>query len=165
MSSCKQSELIGKLIPIIRGWCNYQSPWNSSKAFKRLSNLLWNRLWRWGKRRHPNKSRKWIARRYWDLKDKGWRFTFKSKDFKYFLPKHADFSCGKIWVKVKESRSPFDGDETYWSTRMGDRYLTSDPQKSRLLKKQKGKCGKCGRNFHPEDLTEKHHIKEKSRGG
>ena len=165
MSSCKQSELIGKLIPIIRGWCNYQSPWNSSNAFKKLSNLLWNRLWRWGKRRHPNKSRKWIARKYWDLKDKGWRFTSKSKDFKYFLPKHADFSCGKIWVKVKESRSPFDGDETYWSTRMGDRYLTSDPQKSRLLKKQKGKCGKCGLNFHPEDLTEKHHIKEKSKGG
>ena len=165
MSSFKQSEVIGKLIPIIRGWCNYQSPWNSSNAFKKLTNLMWNRLWRWGKRRHPNKGRKWIARKYWNLKDKGWRFTFKSEDFVYTLPKHSDFSCGKMWVKVQNTRSPFDGDETYWSKRMGDKYLTSNPQKSRLLKKQKGKCGHCGLNFHPEDLTEKHHIKEKSKGG
>ena len=165
MSSEKQSALIGKLIPIIRGWSNYQSPWNSSKAFKKLTNLMWNRLWRWGKRRHPNKGKKWIARKYWDFKDSGWRFSHKSETLCYYLPKHSDFKCGKGWVKVKNTRSPFDGDETYWSKRMGDKYLTSDPQKSRLLKKQKSKCGHCGLNFHPEDLTEKHHIKEKSQGG
>ncbi len=165
MSSFKQSELIGQLIPMIRGWCNYQSPWNSSNAFKKLTNLMWNRLWRWGKRRHPNKGRKWIARKYWDLKNRGWRFTYRSQDYSYFLPKHTDFRCGKRWVKVQNTRSPFDGDETYWSKRMGDKYLTSDPQKARLLKKQKGKCGYCGLNFYPEDLTEKHHLKEKSKGG
>lgn len=165
MSSHKQSELIGKLIPMIRGWCNYQSPWNSSNAFLKLTNLMWNRLWRWGKRRHPNKGRKWIARKYWDLKNRGWRFTYRSKDYSYFLPKHTDFRCGKRWVKVQNTRSPFDGDETYWSKRMGDKYLTSDPQKARLLRKQKGICGYCGLNFYPENLTEKHHIKEKSKGG
>lgn len=165
MKSCSQAELIGTLIPIIRGWCNYQSPWNSSNAFRKLTYLMWNRLWRWGKRRHPNKGRKWIARKYWDLKDKGWRFTYKSNDYSYYLPKHSDFGSGKRWVKVQNNRSPYDGDETYWSKRMGDKYLTFDPQKSRLLKKQKGKCGYCGLNFHPDDLTEKHHIKEKSKGG
>ncbi|VEP12581.1 Group II intron reverse transcriptase/maturase (fragment) [Hyella patelloides LEGE 07179] len=165
MSSFKQSELIGKLTPIIRGWCNYQSPWNSSDAFQKLNNLMWNRLWRWGKRRHPNKGRKWIARKYWNLKDKGWRFTSKSKTFTHSLPKHTDFSCGIRWTKVQNARSPYDGDESYWSKRMGDKYRTSDPQKSRLMKIQKGKCGHCGLTFRSEDLTEKHHIKEKSKGG
>ena len=37
MSSEKQTAMIGKLIPIIRGWCNYQSPWNSSKGIQKVN--------------------------------------------------------------------------------------------------------------------------------
>ena len=155
MSSHKQSELIGKLIPIIRGWCNYQNPWNSSKAFKQLTNLMWNKLWRWGKRRHPNKGRKWISRKYWDLNNKGWRFTFKSEDFVYTLPKHSDFSCAKMWVKVQNVRSPFDGDINYWSKKNSILY---DGSTARTLRKQNHSCGHCGLKFLDEEKVELHHI-------
>jgi RNA-directed DNA polymerase len=48
---------------------------------------------------------------------------------------------------------------------MGDMYFTHDPQKSRLVKRQKGKCAHCGLNFLPDDPVEKHHIIERSKGG
>ena len=164
MMSCKQTELINKLNPIIRGWCNYQSPWNSSKAYRKVSNLIWNRLWRWGKRRHPNKGKKWIARKYWNPND-DWRFKTRIKQNPLALHKHSDFKCGINWIKVKGNKSPFDGDETYWSKRMGDMYITQEPQKARLMKKQKGKCKYCGTNFLPDDPIEKHHVIKRSNGG
>ena len=164
MKSCKQAELIIKLNPIIRGWCNYQSPWTSAKAFRKVSNQIWNRLWRWGKRRHPNKGKKWIAKKYWNPKT-DWKFKTRTENNPLTLHKHTDFKSGKGWIKVKGIKSPFDGDETYWSKRMGDLYLTQEPQKARLMKKQKGKCKYCGINFLPDDQIEKHHVIKRSKGG
>lgn len=164
MKACNQAELILKLNPIIRGWCNYQSPWNSSNAYKKMDNLIWNRLWKWGKRRHPRKGKKWIAKKYWNPST-GWKFKTNSGNNPLILFKHSDFKCGKDWIKVKGEKSPFDGEETYWSRRMGDMYTTYDPQKARLLKEQKGKCAHCGISFLPDDHVEKHHIIKKSKGG
>jgi RNA-directed DNA polymerase len=61
----KQENLIGALNPIITGWSNYHRSVVSSDAFRKLDNIIWNMLWRWAKRRHPNKSRTWIANKYW----------------------------------------------------------------------------------------------------
>ncbi len=48
---------------------------------------------------------------------------------------------------------------------MGERYNTHDPQKARLLKRQKGKCAYCGLSFKPNDVVEKHHLESFSSGG
>lgn len=45
--------------------CNYQSPWNSSKSYSQLNYLVFRLLWRWAKRRHPNKSAHWRVSKYW----------------------------------------------------------------------------------------------------
>jgi RNA-directed DNA polymerase len=161
----KQAELINKLNPIIRGWCNYQAPWNSKRSFRKLKNLVWRKLWRWGKRRHPMKSATWRKNKYWNrINGKDWTFSTR-ENAPLKLLEHTEFPSGVRWIKVQGERSPYDGDEIYWSQRMGDRYLTLDPQKSRLLKKQKGKCAHCEQYFKPDDLIEKHHIEKKSKGG
>ncbi|MEL6462632.1 MAG: group II intron reverse transcriptase/maturase [Cyanobacteria bacterium J06621_15] len=164
MKAVNAAALIKQLNPIIRGWCNYQSPWHSSKTFSKIKNLMWLRLWRWAKRRHPKKNGKWIARKYFGG-SKQWSFVSKSGKNSLELLCHADFPASVKWVKVEGSRTPFDGDEVYWSKRMGDNYQTIDPQKARLLKKQFGKCAHCGLSFKPEDQSEKHHILKKSKGG
>ncbi|MDJ0718116.1 MAG: group II intron maturase-specific domain-containing protein [Prochloraceae cyanobacterium] len=166
MKAVEQTAVIKHLNPIIRGWCNYQSPWHSSTAYSKVKNLLWNRLWRWAKRRHPNKSRKWIAKRYFLLDSEGWRFgTRREGKNPLRLLKHSDFPASGEFIKVEGNRSPFDGDENYWSKRMGERYSTLDPQKARLLKRQKGECAYCGLSFKPDDVVEKHHLESKSSGG
>jgi RNA-directed DNA polymerase len=168
MKAVKASALIKKLNPIIRGWCNYQSPWHSKKTFSKLKNQLWSRLWRWAKRRHCDKSRKWTALKYFrSSKNKRiWTFYSPTKEGNIInLLCHSDFPASVKWVKVKGNHSPYDGDEIYWSKRLGDKYLTIDPQKSRLIKTQKGKCAYCELSFKPDDKIEKHHLTPKAKGG
>ena len=165
LKTANQSKLIKALNPKVRGWCNYQSPWNAGKAYSKLEYLVFRVLWRWAKRRHPNKSNGWIARRYW--KSRGgdnWSFS-QEDDTLVKLHKYGSYKAGTRWTRVKGNRSPFDGDVIYWSSRMGDNFLTTEPQKARLLKRQKGKCHHCGQHFRPGDLIEKHHQKPQSQGG
>ena len=60
-------------------------------------------------------------------------------------------------INVKENRSPFDGDWTYWSTRRG-KHPGLRPILAKLLRTQKGRCAHCKLNFTLEDVIEVHHI-------
>ena len=72
----KQSDLIWSLNAIIRGWCNYHSHVVSKEIFKRLDNKIHKNLICWAKRRHSNKSMKWIKAKYWRrFKDRDWIFS------------------------------------------------------------------------------------------
>ena len=68
-----QDELIKTLNPVIRGWTNYHRHIVAKETFKKLDSYLWEITWQWGKRRHLNKGRKWIARKYWHSEGNGRR--------------------------------------------------------------------------------------------
>ncbi len=76
-----QTALIARLNPMIRGWSNYYRTVVSKETYSSMDNYLWKLLWRWAKRRHPNKTGKWIASKYWGMTGKDrWRFAGKSKE-------------------------------------------------------------------------------------
>ncbi len=76
----KQGELIDALNPTIIGWSNYHQSVVSSKIFNRLDSIIWNMLWHWAKRRHPNKSKQWIVNKYWHSSGKrNWVFSEGNK--------------------------------------------------------------------------------------
>jgi RNA-directed DNA polymerase len=60
-----QEVLIDNLNPTIIGWTNYHRFVVSSEIFSKLDSRIWNMLWHWAKRRHPDKSKHWIANKYW----------------------------------------------------------------------------------------------------
>jgi RNA-directed DNA polymerase len=60
-----QEVLIAKLNPIIRGWSNYHNSVVSSDIFQTLDHRIWELLWQWAKRRHSNKPKDWIVKKYW----------------------------------------------------------------------------------------------------
>ncbi|NEO82454.1 group II intron reverse transcriptase/maturase [Moorena sp. SIO4G3] len=156
-----QETLIRRLKPIILGWCNYNRSVCSKETFQTLGHLLWNKLQRWGYRRHPKKSKSWVAKKYWGTIGKD-NWTFMTGEDNY-LPKHAKIEIIRH-IKVKENRSPYDGDLIYWNDRMKNHpEMTS--QKGRLLKRQEGKCADCGLTFKDGDLLEKHHIIPRALGG
>jgi RNA-directed DNA polymerase len=71
-----QTDLIRQLNPVIRGWLNYHRHIVAEKTFKRAEWVLWQALWQWAKRRHPGKSLRWIASRYWQFGERrAWRFA------------------------------------------------------------------------------------------
>jgi len=72
----KQEDLIDALNPVITGWANYHQSVVSSEIFHKIDNRIWNMLWHWAKRRHPDKSKHWIADRYWHSDgNRNWVFS------------------------------------------------------------------------------------------
>jgi RNA-directed DNA polymerase len=149
-----QDTVIRNLNPIIKGWCNYYRWATARKIFEKASHQTFEKLWRWARYRHPHKGRRWVKDRYFlSHKNNNWRF--KTHDGK-ILVMHYDFKI-RQYVKVKGTKSPFDGDFTYWASRMG-KYPMLPTRVASLLKKQQGKCGDCKLFFKSEDVMEVHHI-------
>ena len=54
--------VIAALNPIIRGWAAYYRRAVSSKVFGALDDYMWRLTYRWAKRTHPNKPKRWVVR-------------------------------------------------------------------------------------------------------
>ena len=119
----KQENLIKALNKVIMGWTNYFKSAVASKTFSSLDFVQWNQLWRWGKRRHNNKGRKWIARKYWHSEgNRNWIFS----SGKHRLRKFSDTKIRRH-VMVKLDANPY-LDRKYFSRRIGKLNLSSDIQ-------------------------------------
>jgi len=56
--------MIGKLNPVIRGWANYHRHVCSSAAFTKADSSVFGQLWRWARRRHTAKGKRWTRQHY-----------------------------------------------------------------------------------------------------
>ncbi len=57
-------QLMGQLNPLRRGWANYHRHVGSKVTFAKMDHAIFQALWRWATRRHPNKPPGWIRRKY-----------------------------------------------------------------------------------------------------
>ncbi len=153
LKAAPQQRIISDLNPVIRGWSTYYATVVSSDIYSLLDTLLYRKLWRWAKFRHPKKGKRWIANRYW-LVGRGQGWTFSDGDIK--LLRHAKTSIHRH-VKVRGTASPYDGNWTYWSKRRGI-YPGISTKVSTAIKRQNGKCTECGLHFHLDDVIEIHHL-------
>lgn len=164
-----QSELIGKLNPIIRGWMNYYKTSDISTVggHSNQDNDLYHKLRSWSRRRCKAKWNRAYTK-YWNYVTikgrKVKRFSTREGKSSLYLTSHTDTSCSNRYVKVKGKASPYDGDLSYWATRMG-RHPEMDSLKASLLKKQKGKCTRCGLYIRDGDIQETDHIIAKRLNG
>ena len=179
MKGKSQEVIIDKLNPIIRGWCNYHKTVCSKETFAHIDNLVHNKIRRWIKRRHPNKTLKWCKEKYFHVtKEKNlrrddrtnkWVFSTPSDEpnspvaGKHELRKHA-WTPIERHIKIEGTRSPYDGDWRYWSKRRGE-YPCTPKRVATLMKRQKGKCTRCGLYFKDGDVQEVDHIIPKAEGG
>jgi RNA-directed DNA polymerase len=155
-----QEVLIQHLTPVVRGWVNNYSTVVSAKTFQKMSSLMFAKLRRWAKRRHPKKSGHWIAAKYWRLETGNWDFAPKEGVKLYQHTRKAI----QRHIKVKGTASPYDGNTIYWAKRLRDNPILSSTL-ARLLQRDHGKCRWCERTFKDGDLIEIDHITPKSEGG
>lgn len=159
--SATQADLIKKLNPIIKGWCNYYEAQVSKEVFAYCDHHTYLKLESWARRRCPGTKAHNRKAKYWhNIEDKNWVFSTKEG---IKLISHADIKITRH-IKVQGARSPYDGDSIYWGFRLSTSpVLTGRVQK--LLKIQKGKCPHCGTMFKHGDKMEVDHIKPTSLGG
>ena len=159
--SAPQGQLIKELDAIIRGWANYSKTVCSKAEYSRGDYILQQHLWSWATRRHQNKNRHWIRRRYWK-KGEGQHSIFATPEG-YDLRRHSTTAIQR-YVKVKGAASPYDGNLLYWSKRLKN-HPTTRGTLAMLLHKQQGKGRWCGVMVREGDQREIDHITPKSEGG
>ncbi len=152
-----QEALIDTLNPIITGWSNYHQSVVSKATFQSIDNKIWLMLWRWTKRRHPMKSRNWIAHKYWHPKEtRKWVFSTSENQLKLL--------ANKIIVRhtlVKLDKNPY-LDSDYFEKRkfnLGAKKLSGKFKK--VWENQKGKCPICNLSININanaDERPLHHI-------
>lgn len=69
------ASMIRRLNQTIRGWCNFHRHVCSSRIFNWFDSWLFWEIKRWLHRRHPNKGRQWIMKRYYRVSNNSaWTF-------------------------------------------------------------------------------------------
>ena len=170
----RQYDLIDLLNPILRGWANYHSPVVAKKAFNRTDHLIHRAIWRWAKRRHPNKKLGWVRKKYFhSVELRNWVFAGPGMD------RHGRWRQATLYTladtpirrhqKVKGSFNPFDpADERYGETLRQQRMLNSERHRRQwlsLYQSQAGRCALCQGAITQETNWENHHIIYRSMGG
>ncbi|MGI8311755.1 group II intron reverse transcriptase/maturase [Saccharopolyspora hattusasensis] len=147
LRSSTPAEVIRTLNPIIRGQANYYRPGASKKSYQALDDHLWQHLYKWARRRHPRKPRRWVTTRYFGAFHPTRRdlWVFGDRDSGAYLHRYA-------WTKIVR-HAPVPGRHSpddpalaqYWADRRRKR---RPPQLAesweRDLRIQQGRCPLCG---------------------
>lgn len=107
----KTEALIRQLNPKIRGWANYYRHAVSAKTFSQLDHCVFEALWRWCKRRHPQKRATWVRKKYFcTIGRDNWVFASNAKNAdgnRLTLVKAKSISIRRH-VKIKSDANPYD---------------------------------------------------------
>jgi group II intron reverse transcriptase/maturase len=128
-------ELVSKVAPIVRGWCNYHK-YTDGSSVKRT-------MW-------------FVNHALFKRFNKGKKTTYEE------AVRMAKEACPTVetktngFVMVKGNKSVYDGDITYWSKRNNSMY---EGLKAQIIMKQRYVCNECGlKLLMSDDNAEIHHV-------
>ena len=167
-ASASPAAVIYHLNPILRGWANYYKHGASKSVFSYVDHQLWRALWKWCCRRHPNKSKLWVRRKYYrTFQGRAWTFstdvTDRAGDRKLLTLLCLNKIPIQRHVKVKGTASPDDPElQDYWlyrQTRYGKSYWGRGSKYRKVAQSQNWRCPVCrGALFNGEALHTHHRL-------
>jgi RNA-directed DNA polymerase len=173
--SLTAGEMIRRLNQQIKGWTMYHRYAASKRTFTYVDHRIFQMVWRWCRRRHTNKSRKWIKEKYFRRDEqRHWVFTGmllnqNGQSWPIQLMEAAQVRIIR-YVKIRSAVNPYDPTwELYLEARWGwqlTQTLTGRSRFESLWKGQEGRCVVCGQPLRiAEDDCQIHHRIWRSRGG
>ncbi|MDR5832842.1 group II intron reverse transcriptase/maturase [Caballeronia sp. LZ034LL] len=170
----KQVDLIRLLNPMLRGWAQYHSPVVAKQAYTRMEYLIFGRLWRWSKRRHPQKNTAWVREKYFHpIGNRSGVFAcpIVTPDGSQGMLELYQLSGTTIkrHQKIKGDFDPFDPKwEQYGEQLRQERMWNSmryRKQWATLYMSQGGLCAHCGCALTDETGWHDHHLEYRMHGG
>jgi RNA-directed DNA polymerase len=168
------AELIRQLNPKVRGWANYHRHVVSKRIFSHVDGAVFDALWRWARRRHNRKGRRWIKQKYFcRRRGRDWWFFGESRDedgrpCRAWLY-HAARTPIRRHVKVRGEANPYDPQwEEYFEKREGVKMLSNlrgIRQLRYLWHEQNGLCPVCGQKITKLTGWHNHHLVYRVMGG
>ncbi|WP_245232408.1 group II intron maturase-specific domain-containing protein [Thiorhodococcus minor] len=109
-----QGVLIRRLNPVIRGWGNDYRHVVSKDIFNDIDHAIWRMTWNWAKRRHSQRTRRWVKERYYTRKaGYDWVFTDGSVDLFRMLSIPI-----RRHVRIRAAANPYDSAQaSYFAAR------------------------------------------------
>ena len=167
--------MIQRLNQQIKGWTMYHRYAASKRTFTYVDHRIFQMVWRWCRRRHRKKSRKWIKEKYFQQDGhRHWVFTGTLRDQKGQGWPIQLMEAAKVriirYVKIRSAVNPYDPKwELYLEARLGWQLTQTRTGCSRmeyLWKRQEGRCVVCGQLLRiAEEDCQIHHRIWRSRGG
>ena len=108
------AELIAQLNPRIRGWANYYRHGVAKSTYSYVDEQIFTAIWRWVKRRHPEKNTQWLKKKYFRSQGlRNWIFYAKrpvtdSSASPFLDLIRANHTLIKRHVKIRGDASPYD---------------------------------------------------------
>src|SRR6266849_7076372 len=166
--------LILQLNPVIRGWANYHRHVVSKDTFNDVDHAIFEALWSWALRRHPNKGRKWVKDKYFfSIEGRKWVFSGRVMGRNGVirpiqLLRAVDTPIERH-TKIQSAANPYDPQwEPYFEQRL-DLKMAADLKKKRKLlylwKEQGGLCPICHQKITKLTGWHCHHIVWRVYGG
>jgi len=171
--SIPKYELIMRLNSVLRGWAQYHRGVVAKETFSRMDYLIYWRLMRWGRRRHPRKSTKWVLDHYWKRWSGRLRFTAQVTDEfdEVRMAELYTLSDTKIerHIKVKGDFNPFDPAWVAYGEKLRSERMSKDiwdDQRWKLWTQQSGTCALCQQAIDMDnERYDDHHIVYRQLGG
>jgi RNA-directed DNA polymerase len=169
-----QAELIRLLNPMLRGWAQYHRPVVAKATYSRIENLIFGRLWRWSKRRHPQKNSEWVRRKYFHpIGTRSWVFAapvVREDGSKGWLELYQITGTAiQRHKKIKGSYNPFDPQWEQYGEQLRQARLEQSMSYRRewvtLYMSQGGLCALCGTELTEETGWHDHHLEFRMHGG
>ncbi|HBA83290.1 MAG TPA: group II intron reverse transcriptase/maturase [Verrucomicrobia bacterium] len=122
--------VVAKLNSVLRGWALYHRHVVASRTFSRVDTYVYEQLWRFLRRKHPGKSRKWLARKYWSATRNpnvfAVRSKYKTKTFLLSVIRIASIGI-KRHIKIRAEANPYRPEDAgyFWRRRQpGARFMS-----------------------------------------
>ena len=157
----KQEVLIQKLNQKLRGWANYHQSVVAKETFSHIDFILFNLLYRWAKRRHPSKGKKFIARKYWHRR--GFRsWVFSTKESELIRVDHTQIVRH---TKVRMDANPYIDTEYFTERKFKQGVKRLSGKFKSVWINQKGRCFHCGMPMELNEDREVYYRTPLSEGG
>jgi RNA-directed DNA polymerase len=169
-----QDALIGQLNPVLKGWAQYHSTVVAKQTFSKLDSLIFWRLWRWAKRRHPRKSADWIRKKYFrSIGGQNWVFAYPYKNGKGERQFRRLYELAETAIvrhkRLSGEYQPYDAtQELKWEALRVQRMQHTLRYRGQILsifRRQKGLCALCGHAISKETGWHDHHVIRRVDGG
>lgn len=173
--TAKPEVVINHLNPLLRGWGNYYRHGVSKEVFSYVDHEIFKALWRWAKRRHPRKGKRWIKAKYFKtVGNQNWTFAEivngrrEGEKKLISLIKLSEIQITRH-IKVKDTASPDDPSlSEYWGKRKtteGKTYWSKGSSYYKVAMNQNWKCPECREHLINGEKLHTHHIVGVKDGG
>lgn len=152
--AARHGDLIRLLNPVLQGWANHYRFAVAKRIFAKVGYALWQCLWRWARRRHPNKGAWWVRKKYFrTIGTRHWVFATEAGKNRgsgkrdlltlYDVPG----TLIRRHRKIKADANPFDPRwESYFDDRLGFAMMDSLRGRKQLIHlwlDQERRCPVC----------------------